>query len=148
MIIRASADDKGNLDEKGRVQSSVEIPENILNSQGYNFNARIVSEVFEKGGRSVKAVRDVNLNRYDYFVGMKALTNSYVSEGETIDFYAIVSDLKENLVSGKTLEYRIYQNDYWWWDYDSYDEFCALLSKITIPNLLKKGSLLALASLW
>lgn len=103
LIIRASADDKGNLDEKGRVQSSVEIPENILNSQGYNFNARIVSEVFEKGGRSVKAVRDVNLNRYDYFVGMKALTNSYVSEGETIDFYAIVSDLKENLVSGKTL---------------------------------------------
>ncbi|EAI9961201.1 alpha-2-macroglobulin [Campylobacter coli] len=142
LIIRASADDKGNLDEKGRVQSSVEIPENILNSQGYNFNARIVSEVFEKGGRSVKAVRDVNLNRYDYFVGMKALANSYVSEGETIDFYAIVSDLKENLVSGKTLEYRIYQNDYyWWWDYDSYDEFLRSIKQDHNTKLIEKGEL-------
>ncbi|EIA4400216.1 hypothetical protein K7I28_001126 [Campylobacter coli] len=142
LIIRASTDDKGNLDEKGRVQSSVEIPENILNSQGYNFNARIVSEVFEKGGRSVKAVRDVNLNRYDYFVGMKALTNSYVSEGETIDFYAIVSDLKENLVSGKTLEYRIYQNDYyWWWDYDSYDEFLRSIKQDHNTKLIEKGEL-------
>lgn len=140
LIISASADDKGNLDEKGRVQSSVEIPENILNSQGYNFNARIVSEVFEKGGRSVKAVKDVNLNRYDYFVGMKALANSYVSEGETIDFYAIVSDLKEKLVSGKTLEYRIYQNDYyWWWDYDSYDEFLRSIKQDTNTKLIEKG---------
>lgn len=142
LIISASADDKGNLDEKGRVQSSVEIPENILNSQGYNFNARIVSEVFEKGGRSVKAVKDVNLNRYDYFVGMKALANSYVSEGETIDFYAIVSDLKEKLVSGKTLEYRIYQNDYyWWWDYDSYDEFLRSIKQDTNTKLIEKGEL-------
>lgn len=140
LIISASTDDKGNLDEKGRVQSSVEIPENILNSQGYNFNARIVSEVFEKGGRSVKAVKDVNLNRYDYFVGMKALANSYVSEGETIDFYAIVSDLKEKLVSGKTLEYRIYQNDYyWWWDYDSYDEFLRSIKQDTNTKLIEKG---------
>lgn len=140
LIISASADDKGKLDEKGRVQSSVEIPENILNSQGYNFNARIVSEVFEKGGRSVKAVKDVNLNRYDYFVGMKALANSYVSEGETIDFYAIVSDLKEKLVSGKTLEYRIYQNDYyWWWDYDSYDEFLRSIKQDTNTKLIEKG---------
>ncbi|XAK35873.1 MG2 domain-containing protein [Campylobacter coli] len=142
LIISASADDKGNLDEKGRVQSSVEIPENILNSQGYNFNARIVSEVFEKGGRSVKAVKDVNLNRYDYFVGMKTLANSYVSEGETIDFYAIVSDLKEKLVSGKTLEYRIYQNDYyWWWDYDSYDEFLRSIKQDTNTKLIEKGEL-------
>lgn len=142
LIISASADDKGNLDEKGRVQSSVEIPENILNSQGYNFNARIVSEVFEKGGRSVKAVKDVNLNRYDYFVGMKALANSYVSEGETIDFYVIVSDLKEKLVSGKTLEYRIYQNDYyWWWDYDSYDEFLRSIKQDTNTKLIEKGEL-------
>lgn len=142
LIISASADDKGNLDEKGRVQSSVEIPKNILNSQGYNFNARIVSEVFEKGGRSVKAVKDVNLNRYDYFVGMKALANSYVSEGETIDFYAIVSDLKEKLVSGKTLEYRIYQNDYyWWWDYDSYDEFLRSIKQDTNTKLIEKGEL-------
>lgn len=142
LIISASADDKGNLDEKGRVQSSVEIPENILNSQGYNFNARIVSEVFEKGGRSVKAVKDVNLNRYDYFVGMKTLANSYVSEGETIDFYAIVSDLKEKLVSGKTLEYRIYQNDYyWWWDYDSYDEFLRSIKQDANTKLIEKGEL-------
>ncbi|HEG0615024.1 TPA: hypothetical protein SB591_001457 [Campylobacter coli] len=142
LIISASTDDKGNLDEKGRVQSSVEIPENILNSQGYNFNARIVSEVFEKGGRSVKAVKDVNLNRYDYFVGMKTLANSYVSEGETIDFYAIVSDLKEKLVSGKTLEYRIYQNDYyWWWDYDSYDEFLRSIKQDTNTKLIEKGEL-------
>ncbi|XAK46509.1 MG2 domain-containing protein [Campylobacter coli] len=142
LIISSSADDKGNLDEKGRVQSSVEIPENILNSQGCNFNARIVSEVFEKGGRSVKAVKDVNLNRYDYFVGMKALANSYVSEGETIDFYAIVSDLKEKLVSGKTLEYRIYQNDYyWWWDYDSYDEFLRSIKQDTNTKLIEKGEL-------
>lgn len=142
LIISASTDDKGNLDEKGRVQSSVEIPENILNSQGYNFNVRIVSEVFEKGGRSVKAVKDVNLNRYDYFVGMKTLPNSYVSEGETIDFYAIVSDLKEKLVSGKTLEYRIYQNDYyWWWDYDSYDEFLRSIKQDTNTKLIEKGEL-------
>lgn len=142
LIISTSADDKGNLDEKGRVQASVEIPENILNSQGYNFNARIVSEVFEKGGRSVKAVKDVNLNRYDYFVGMKTLPNSYVSEGETIDFYAIVSDLKEKLVSGKTLEYRIYQNDYyWWWDYDSYDEFLRSIKQDTNTKLIEKGEL-------
>ncbi|ENS4085413.1 hypothetical protein ACER1K_001679 [Campylobacter coli] len=140
--VELNADENRSLDEKGRVQSSVEIPENILNSQGYNFNARIVSEVFEKGGRSVKAVRDVNLNRYDYFVGMKALTNSYVSEGETIDFYAIVSDLKENLVSGKTLEYRIYQNDYyWWWDYDSYDEFLRSIKQDHNTKLIEKGEL-------
>ncbi|EPF8205965.1 alpha-2-macroglobulin family protein [Campylobacter coli] len=73
---------------------------------------------------------------------MKALTNSYVSEGETIDFYAIVSDLKENLVSGKTLEYRIYQNDYyWWWDYDSYDEFLRSIKQDHNTKLIEKGEL-------
>lgn len=142
LIIRANTSNDGVLDENGKAIEESEIPENILNSQGYNFNAKIISEVFENGGRSVKAVKNVNLNRYDYFVGLKALTNSYVSEGETIDFYAIASDLKENLVAGKTLEYRIYQNDYyWWWDYDSYDEFLRSIKQDRNTKLIEKGEI-------
>lgn len=142
LIIRANTSNDGVLDENGKAIEESEIPENILNSQGYNFNAKIISEVFENGGRSVKAVKNVNLNRYDYFVGLKALTNSYVSGGETIDFYAIASDLKENLVAGKTLEYRIYQNDYyWWWDYDSYDEFLRSIKQDRNTKLIEKGEI-------
>ena len=142
--LTSTEENEGVLDEEGKAHTSVRIPSKILNSQGYNFTARIVSDVFESGGRSVKAIKDVNLNKYDYFIGIKTLENDYVKEGSKITFSAIVSDLKENLVAGKKLTYRIYQNRYsWWWDYDTYDEFLRSIKTDKNSNLIATGELIS-----
>lgn len=142
--LKDESDDEGNLNEQGKVSSSLVLPEKILNSQGYNFDVQLVSEVFESGGRSVKSVKNVNLNKYKYFVGVKSLENDYVAEGSKLSFDVIVSDLKDNLLKGKKLEYKIYQNDYsWWWDYDSYDEFLRSIKQDRNSIIVESGELVS-----
>lgn len=135
---------QGVLDADGKAEVSAEFPSKILNAQGYNFNARIVSDVFESGGRSVKALKDVQLYKYDYFIGIKALENRYVKQGSKIDFSVLVSDLNENLLAGKKLVYRIYENRYsWWWDYDSYNDFLRSIKRDKNSNLIATGELIS-----
>lgn len=135
-------DNEGTLDENGVLKAHFTLSEEILNSEGVNFNAFLNAEVFEQGGRSTKNVLNVELRKYDYFVGIKKLESKYISSNSKISFDVIVSDLKEKLIKGKKLEYKIYQNNYsWWWDYDNYGEFLRSIKKDKNSQIIKTGEI-------
>ncbi|MCW1359834.1 MG2 domain-containing protein [Campylobacter jejuni] len=137
-----SSENEGVLDENGRANIKTSLPKELQSAQGLNYNARIVSEVFENGGRAVGSVKDVNINYYDYFVGLKALDNDYVSSGSKIEFWVIASDLGHNLLSNKKIKYKIYHNKYsWWWDYDNYNEFLRSIKQDKSTQIVASGEL-------
>lgn len=135
-------ENEGRLDDDGVLNNSFTLSDDILNAEGTNFNAFLSTEVFEQGGRSTKNVLGVELRKYDYFVGIKRLENDYISANGKVSFDFIVSDLKEKLVKGKKLEYKIYQNTYsWWWDYDNYSEFLRSIKKDKNSQVIAQGEL-------
>lgn len=137
-------DNEGILDENGVLKAHFTLSEKILNSEGANFNAFLNTEVFEQGGRSTKNVLNVELRKYDYFVGIKKLESKYISSNSKISFDVIVSDLKEKLIKGKKLEYKIYQNNYsWWWDYDDYAAFLRSIKKDKNSQIIKTGEIIS-----
>lgn len=137
-------DDSAKLDNEGILRAKFNISDKIASTEGTNFNARISTEVFEQGGRSTKNVADVELRKYDYFVGIKKLESNYVGAGGKVGFDIIVSDLKERLVKGKKLEYKIYQNNYsWWWDYDNYNAFLRSIKQDKNSQIIAQGELIS-----
>lgn len=131
-----------NLDENGLYKGSFNMPSRVLNANGLLVEAVINTEVFESGGKSTKAVSKLDINKTKHFIGVKKLENSYTQSGSKLRFDVVVSDLNENLVKNKDLEYEIYQVDYsWWWDYDRFDSFLKSSKRATTSKLVHKGKL-------
>ena len=143
-IISSYDDDSAKLDDEGVLRAEFSIDERILSAEGANFNARLSTEIFETGGRSTQNVRDIELRRYDYFVGIKKLESDYVGAGGKVGFDIIVTDLQEKPIKGKKLEYKIYQNNYsWWWDYDNYDAFLRSIKRDKNSQVIAQGELIS-----
>ncbi|TQR30981.1 alpha-2-macroglobulin [Campylobacter sp. MIT 99-7217] len=143
-ISTSSKNIQAKLDENGMSENYFEIPSQITKQDNTNYEAFLSARVYEEGGKSVNAVKSVDLIKYDYFVGLKKLENSYIEQGQKITFNAIVSDLKENLLKGKKLEYKIYKaNHSWWWDYSSFENFVRSNKSGSKLELIEKGELLS-----
>lgn len=137
-------ENEAKLDENGILKAEFDLSFNILESYGTNFNAILRTEVFEQGGRSTKDVKNIELRNFDYFVGIKKLENRYISSANTVSFDVIVSDLQENLVKGKKLEYKIYKNNHsWWWDYDNYSSFLRSTRSDKNLQVIAQGELIS-----
>lgn len=143
-ISRDYYDEDGVLNEQGVLKSAFELSERTLNSQGTNFNAFLSTEIYEQGGRSTKNALNLELRKYEYFVGIKRLENDYISSGDKITFSVIVSDLQNKLLKGKKLEYKIYQSrTSWWWDYDNYSEYLRSIKKDKNSQVIASGELVS-----
>lgn len=131
------------LDAQGVVNSSFEINERILMSDA-NFNAHLNVEVFESGGRGTQNALNLELRKFDYFVGIKRLENSYLNASSALSFDIIVSDLNEKLLKGKKLAYKIYKSNYsWWWDYDNFNEFIHSIKRDENSIIIASGEILS-----
>ena len=132
--------DKGNLDDKGEAKVLPDFSN--LEYGSVNLVADINARVEDDGGRTVSANKYIKLKKYDTYVGIEN-SSSYKKTGTKLDIKAIcVSEDGENLVPNKTLTYKIYGNNrYWWWDYTSYNSFVRSFKSDKNTKLIKEGKL-------
>jgi uncharacterized protein YfaS (alpha-2-macroglobulin family) len=88
----------------------------------------------------------IPVNPYDHYVGLQKprFTWGYGQVGQSLGINTIVTDSTGRPASGRQLTYRIYHNSrYWWWEYDTRDDFRIRYKKDTFTKLVKEGSLMS-----
>lgn len=80
----------------------------------------------EKGGREVTRIETLPVDPYPFYVGIQRPEMKYgylqINTGHTIP--VLVVDSSGQAVADRTLSYSVYRNNrYWWWEYDTYDDF-------------------------
>lgn len=138
----AKSDTKnGSLDSKGF--SSFNVNLDSIKNLDSNSKIVVIAQVYEKGSRFVKIGKEIELNKYDSFIGLGNI-NTQILTNKEISIPVIVLDSKDSkLISGKKLEYRIYNNaKSWWWDYDYYDSFSSIKSD-SDSELIASGEIIS-----
>ncbi len=135
---------RGNLSPQGTAQVSLSLPS--FSGAPSALDLVLHARVLEKGGRAVHQVRSVPVNPYRYYAGVKKpeMKYGYAQIGSSFEFPYILVDSEGNPASGKSLSYRIYRNErYWWWEYDSYDEYKARYKSDSYTELIKEGTVIS-----
>lgn len=109
----------GTLNEEGLGNEIFDIK---LYSAPFKLDLIISTEVFQKDGRKVKESDSIVLDFYDRYAGIERY-DAYGEIGEKISLGTILLDKDGNPLN-EELEYNVYKNDnYWWWDYSSFDSY-------------------------
>ncbi|MEJ2542647.1 MAG: MG2 domain-containing protein, partial [Calditrichaceae bacterium] len=135
---------KGKLDAQGNVSKKWTLPD-LSNVPGA-IQAVIKGEVWEKGGRSSKNQIRVSIDPYPNYVGIKRpkVKWGYLQTGQEYEAPVILLSPDGKEVAGRTLQYRIYRSRYyWWWEYDSRDEYQLRYKKDRHTRLVDKGTLVS-----
>ncbi len=109
---------EGTLDNNGIRHIEWEMPQftNVPSSLTF----KVTAKVLEKGGRPNINWITIPYQPYSNYVGLQAPRYNYVATGSDSDIPFVVLNNDGKPVAGKTIKYRIYRNDsYWWWHYDS-----------------------------
>ena len=108
-----------------------------------NMLVDVAGHVVQDGGRNVSTKKYVKLKKYDTYIGIEN-TDTYRRPGSNLNLKAIcVTEDGENLVPNKTLKYRVYSNDhYWWWDYSDYNSFVRSFKNDKNTTLLHEGEII------
>ncbi|MDE2799344.1 MAG: MG2 domain-containing protein [Gemmatimonadota bacterium] len=114
----------GALDEEGKAAVSWGLPS--LNEAPSRLSANLRARVLEKGGRPNSTARMVHVDPFDVYVGLRKPDLDYgftrVNASLEVPVVAVTPD--GEAVPGRTLMYRVFHNEnYWWWEYDSRDQF-------------------------
>ena len=130
---------EGKLDKDGFADLTPDFSDVSFGS--LNMLMDVSGRVTEDGGRNVLAKKYIKLKKYDTYVGIEN-SSTYKRPGESINLKAIcVTEDGETLVPGKTLKYRIYSNDhYWWWDYSDYNDFVRSFKSDKNTTLIYEGA--------
>ena len=137
-IFKGTLDAQGNAEKKWTLPDFSNVPGAIL--------AIIEGEVWEKGGRSSKNQISVNIDPYPNYVGIKrpAVKWGYLQTGKEYEAPVILLSPEGKEVAGRTLQYKIYRSRYyWWWEYDSRDEYRLRYKKDKSTQLVDEGTLLS-----
>ena len=108
--------------------------------------ARIRARVFEKGGRASENVRSINIDPYDFYVGLEKpkFDYGYTRVGAPLKIRAILVNREGTPAAGHPLTYRIYKNErHWWWEYDSRSKFRLRFKSDTATELVKQGTIVS-----
>jgi uncharacterized protein YfaS (alpha-2-macroglobulin family) len=135
---------QGKLDENGQTRIIWTLPP--LKDVPSAISANVSAKVYEKGGRLTKNDLMVSINPYKYYVGIQkpVFRYGYGRVGDPIDINSILVNNNGQIVSGRTLNYSIYRNSrYWWWEYDSMDDFRIRYKKDTYTKLIKEGNIIS-----
>lgn len=114
----------GPLDEGGGVSVDVDIP--VMKDPPGALVLGFSGRVTEAGGRSVRGITAVPYDPYHAYVGIRApdFDFGYAPLGEESQIQIILTDPRGSSIENRTLQYRLYKNDrYWWWEYDDYRDF-------------------------
>lgn len=131
---------KGSLDEAGQATIKWALPP--LDDVPSAVSARITAEVMEKGGRSSRNDLYVPIDPHGYYIGLQkpVLKYGYSRVGDPMGIKVILVDARGRAVSGRSLTYRIFRNSrYWWWEYDSHDDFRVRYKKDSYTRKVKEG---------
>lgn len=130
---------EGTLDKNGFADIVPDFSK--VNFGSLNMLVDVAGRVTEDGGRNVLSKKYIKLKKYDTYIGVEN-TNTYKRPGEPLNLKVIcVTEDGETLVPGKTLKYRVYSNDhYWWWDYSSYSDFIRSFKSDKNTTLIQESS--------
>ena len=114
---------KSTLDNNGKYSKIYDIPRVYKNSNS-RLSWRLTGYVYEKGGRFTKQEFKRVYSPYTHYVGIKKPDRMWIQSGEEQKLNFIVLDNKGKVTTGKTINYKVYLNDhFWWYDYGSHDNF-------------------------
>ncbi len=115
---------KGALDEEGKAAVSWQLPS--LSEAPSRLSAVLRARVLEKGGRPNSTARMVHIDPFEVYVGLQKpdLDYGFTRINTLLEVPVVAVTPDGEAASGRTLMYRIFHNeDYWWWEYDSRDQF-------------------------
>jgi len=126
------------LDSEGKLEFTWKLPD-IREAPGA-LRARAEATVFEKGGRPVPNSTTVDFDPYNVYVGIRGPDGLYAKVGSQIPIQTVLVTNDGKPVTGRELNYRIYRNRRWWWyDYDSRDDFRKHFKTDYATDLLEEG---------
>ncbi len=111
---------KGALDAEGKARAEWSLP--VLSGAPSALQALLTARVLEKGGRPNHGRRQIPIDPYDFYVGLKKpdLDYGYARVGAPARVSVVVADLDGNPVAGRSLRCRVYRGTtHWWWEYES-----------------------------
>jgi uncharacterized protein YfaS (alpha-2-macroglobulin family) len=132
----------GPLDGEGnaRIEWSLPSTENASSA----LEAVVTARVLEKGGRPNLRRKVIPIDPFPRYVGIKPPGDGseYVRTGVSLDIPVILADLNGNPAAGRTLYYRVYRNQqYWWWEYEDQSEYRLRFKTDKETQLVKQGAL-------
>lgn len=132
----------GRLNNAGQADFSWQLPE-IKNAPA-SLSAVITARVLEKGGRPVINRLVLDYDKFNYYVGIEKLEDTYLKTGSPAPFKVVLVDKKGNPVVGRNLKYRIYRNNYYWWyHYNDQDDFIKNFKTDYETVLVSEGSIVS-----
>ena len=127
------------LDANGEASYSWTLP-TVIDAPGA-LRAKVDATVIEKGGRQVPNSATVDFDPYPAYVGIRVPESRFSRVGENLPVQVMLIDPEGKPISSRTLKYRIYRNrGYWWYDYDSRDDFRKRFKSHYSTELIKEGN--------
>lgn len=115
---------QGTLDREGAADLHLKLPS--FQGAPSALDLILSAGTIEKGGRKVIRREILPVTPYLYFVGLRRpeMRYGYLQVGEKHRLAAVCVDSSGRPAAGRNLTYRLYSNNrYWWWEYDSFDDF-------------------------
>jgi len=111
------------LDATGNATVAWKLP-NLAGAPG-GLGLKLTASVQEKGGRASRRSVSIPFDPFPRYVGIELPGNArFTRVNAPLGFQVILVDPQGRPVSGRTLKYRVLRNSrYWWWEYDSREEF-------------------------
>lgn len=132
---------EGKLDEKGKENGEIEL-DNIERINGI-LNVALTTKVIENNGRFALRRKNINVEFYKSFVGIKPPQSNYISVDKKVQIPVIVrSSDDKKLLANRNIHYTVYANQYsWWLDYDDQSEFLRSIKTDQNTKIVAQGSL-------
>ncbi|MBN2736057.1 MAG: hypothetical protein JXR70_03690 [Spirochaetales bacterium] len=135
------------LDDQGSCKIYQSLPDFSMAPSA--IRATITAQVYEKGGRPNKNSRSITIDPFERYVGIEKPDFQWGTQrmGNAMELRAVLVNTKGKAVPGETLTYRVYKNDrYWWWEYDSRDEYQLRYKSDSNTVLVDQGTVRSSAS--
>lgn len=115
---------EGRLDSQGTATVQFSLPP--FEASPSALDLVLTAGVAEKGGREVTRTETLPVDAYPFYVGLRRpdMKYGYLQLGAEHTISAVVAERSGRAVAERTLSYSMYRNNrYWWWEYDTYDDF-------------------------
>lgn len=132
----------GQLNSEGETDISWNLPD--VKQAPSVLNAVVTARVLEKGGRPVINRMVIEYDKFNYYVGIEKLEDTYLKTNTPAPFKIVLVDKKGNPVVGRNLKYRIYRNNYYWWyHYNEQDDFIKNFKTDFETRLVSEGRIVS-----
>lgn len=132
----------GPLDAQGGARFEWSLPS--METAPSALEAAVSARVLEKGGRPNLRNEVIPIDPFPRYVGVKPPGEGleYMRTGATLNIPVVLVDADGNSAPDRTLNYRVYRNQqYWWWEYENQSEYRLRFKTDQETRLVKQGAL-------